>query len=58
MEVEHYLVVSEQGESDRLFADLGAPDQLRGNSLIPVIENTTLGRRLMRATISPKRGVG
>ena len=26
------------------FADLGPPDQLHGNPLIPVIENTTLGR--------------
>ena len=28
-----------------VFRGSGTPDQLRGNPLIPVIENTTLGRR-------------
>jgi hypothetical protein len=41
-----YLVTCKhRGERDRPFADLGLPDQLRGNSAIPVIENATLGHR-------------
>jgi hypothetical protein len=42
---EEDLVICKHRGKEIVFRGSGTPDQLRGNPLIPVIENTTLGRR-------------
>jgi hypothetical protein len=43
--MEEDLVICKHRGKEIVFRGSGTPDQLRGNPLIPVIENTTLGRR-------------